>query len=180
MVGLELIEGGLDLPALRVGGGQLGGWGLVVVQQGRDQPVRAGGVAAVLDRVADHPDPDRPGKTIKRPVDVKTGHWCNSNLPAHQYNYAEAVASASNLVSFNGTGSSPVDEAKAHIALGFAYEQLKNRDQVRAQYALGVPDLREPTCSLDNGTDGQLAIVCRGVSRKNGREMSSCIGSGCR
>ena len=38
------------------------------------------------------PDPDRPGKTIKRPVDVITGRWCNSNDPAHQYSYAEAAA----------------------------------------------------------------------------------------
>lgn len=38
------------------------------------------------------PDPDRPGKTIKRPVDVITGHYCNSNDPAHQYTYAEAAA----------------------------------------------------------------------------------------
>ena len=37
-------------------------------------------------------DPDRPGKTIKRPVDVKTGYNCNSNLPAHQYTFAEANA----------------------------------------------------------------------------------------
>src|SRR5450756_2778616 len=43
LVGLELVEGGLDLPALCVGGGQLGCGGLVVVEQGRDQPVRAGG-----------------------------------------------------------------------------------------------------------------------------------------
>ncbi len=39
-----------------------------------------------------YPDPDRPGKTIKRPVDVRTGLWCNSNLPEHQYSFAEAVA----------------------------------------------------------------------------------------
>jgi len=38
------------------------------------------------------PDVDRPGKTIKRPVDVRTGLWCNSNLPSHQYSYAEAAA----------------------------------------------------------------------------------------
>lgn len=37
-------------------------------------------------------DPDRPGKTIKRPVDVRTGLWCNSNLPEHQYTFAEANA----------------------------------------------------------------------------------------
>lgn len=37
-------------------------------------------------------DPDRPGKTIKRPTDVRTGMWCNSNDPAHQYSYAEAAA----------------------------------------------------------------------------------------
>lgn len=39
-----------------------------------------------------YPDPDRPAKTIKRPVDVTTGQWCNSNLPAHQYSFAEANA----------------------------------------------------------------------------------------
>lgn len=38
------------------------------------------------------PDPDRPGKTIKRPTDVATGAWCNSNLPTHQYSHAEAAA----------------------------------------------------------------------------------------
>lgn len=39
-----------------------------------------------------YPDPDRPGKTIKRPVDVRTGLWCNSNASEHQYSYAEAAA----------------------------------------------------------------------------------------
>lgn len=38
------------------------------------------------------PDPDRPGKTIKRPVDVRTGLYCTSKDPAHQYSYAEAAA----------------------------------------------------------------------------------------
>lgn len=38
------------------------------------------------------PDPDRPGKTIKRPTDVRTGLFCNSNLAEHQYSYDEAVA----------------------------------------------------------------------------------------
>jgi len=38
------------------------------------------------------PDPDRPGKTIKRPTDVRTGLWCNSNNPEHQYGYDEAAA----------------------------------------------------------------------------------------
>jgi len=37
-------------------------------------------------------DPDRPGKTIKRPVDVRTGLWCNSNLSEHQYGFDEANA----------------------------------------------------------------------------------------
>lgn len=37
-------------------------------------------------------DPDRPGKTIKRPVDVVTGLWCRVNAPEHQYTYAEAAA----------------------------------------------------------------------------------------
>lgn len=39
-----------------------------------------------------YPDPDRQGKTIKRPIDVRTGLWCNSNLPEHQYTFAEAKA----------------------------------------------------------------------------------------
>lgn len=38
------------------------------------------------------PDPDRPGKTIKRPTDVRTGVYCNSNLAEHQYSYNEAAA----------------------------------------------------------------------------------------
>jgi hypothetical protein len=38
------------------------------------------------------PDPNRLGKTIKRPTDVRTGHHCNSNLPEHQYSYSEAAA----------------------------------------------------------------------------------------
>lgn len=38
------------------------------------------------------PDPDRPAKTIKRPTDVLTGHYCNSNLPQHQYDYATAAS----------------------------------------------------------------------------------------
>lgn len=38
------------------------------------------------------PDPDRPGKTIKRPVDVKSGQWCKAIDPAHQYSYDEAAS----------------------------------------------------------------------------------------
>lgn len=38
------------------------------------------------------PDPDRPGKTIKRPTDVRTGLYCKVNDPAHQYSYDEAAA----------------------------------------------------------------------------------------
>lgn len=38
------------------------------------------------------PDPDRPGKTIKRPTDVRTGHYCKVNDPAHHYSYDEAAA----------------------------------------------------------------------------------------
>lgn len=38
------------------------------------------------------PDPDRPGKTIKRPTDVRTGLFCKVNDPAHQYGYDEAAA----------------------------------------------------------------------------------------
>ena len=33
LMGLELVKGGLDLPALRVGGGQLGCGGLAVIEQ---------------------------------------------------------------------------------------------------------------------------------------------------
>jgi hypothetical protein len=39
-----------------------------------------------------YPDPEKPGKTIKRPTDVRTGAWCDSNNPEHQYPYADAVA----------------------------------------------------------------------------------------
>lgn len=38
------------------------------------------------------PDPDKPGKTIKRPTDVRTGLYCKAIDPAHQYSYAEAAA----------------------------------------------------------------------------------------
>lgn len=38
------------------------------------------------------PDPDRPGKTIKRPVDVRTGLYCKAVDPVHQYGYDEAAA----------------------------------------------------------------------------------------
>ena len=65
LVGLELVEGALDLPALRVGSRQLGCGGRAVIQQGGDQPVRAGRVTSVFDRVADHPDPARvPAGTV--------------------------------------------------------------------------------------------------------------------
>lgn len=37
-------------------------------------------------------DADRPGKTIKRPTDVRSGLYCNSNLAEHQYSYDEAAA----------------------------------------------------------------------------------------
>lgn len=39
-----------------------------------------------------YPDPDRPGKTIKRPTDAKTGHYCKVTDPAHHYTFAEAAA----------------------------------------------------------------------------------------
>jgi hypothetical protein len=38
------------------------------------------------------PDPDRPGKTIKRPTDVRTGYYCKVSDPDHHYSYAEAEA----------------------------------------------------------------------------------------
>jgi hypothetical protein len=38
------------------------------------------------------PDPDRPGKTIKRPVDVKTGFNIAVTNTAHHYTYDEAAA----------------------------------------------------------------------------------------
>lgn len=38
------------------------------------------------------PDPNRPGKMIKRPTDVRTGRRCNAHDPAHQYSYEEAAA----------------------------------------------------------------------------------------
>lgn len=38
------------------------------------------------------PDPDKPGKTIKRPTDVRTGFYCKVNDPAHHYSYDEAAA----------------------------------------------------------------------------------------
>lgn len=37
-------------------------------------------------------DPDRPGKTIKRPTDVRTSLYCNSNLAEHQYTFDDANA----------------------------------------------------------------------------------------
>ena len=37
-------------------------------------------------------DADRPGKTIKRPTDVRSALYCNSNLAEHQYSYDEAAA----------------------------------------------------------------------------------------
>jgi hypothetical protein len=39
-----------------------------------------------------YPDPDRPGKTIKRPTDVRTGLWCKVTDPKHHYTYADAAA----------------------------------------------------------------------------------------
>lgn len=41
------------------------------------------------------PDPDRPGKTTKRPMDVRTGLYCKAVDPAHQYSYVEAAATGS-------------------------------------------------------------------------------------
>ena len=38
------------------------------------------------------PDPDKPGKTIKRPTSVETGYICNAQNEANQYSYAEAFA----------------------------------------------------------------------------------------
>lgn len=39
-----------------------------------------------------YPDEDRPGKTIKRPTDVRTGLWCKVTDQTKHYSYAEAVA----------------------------------------------------------------------------------------
>lgn len=38
------------------------------------------------------PDPDRPGKTIKRPTHAVTGHYCKVNNPASWSDYATAAA----------------------------------------------------------------------------------------
>lgn len=40
------------------------------------------------------PHPEKPGKTIKRPTDAKTGFYCKAIEPAHQYSYAEASEAA--------------------------------------------------------------------------------------
>jgi tetratricopeptide (TPR) repeat protein len=94
-------------------------------------------------------------------------------------NYRQAVSAASNLVASGSAGSPPVDQMKAHTVLGFAYSQLGNGEQARAAYAIGLPDLRNPLCSMEQDPHFRRALVCSGVSRKNGRSMSSCIGVGC-
>ncbi len=93
-------------------------------------------------------------------------------------NYGEAISAASNLVGYGSTGS-PVDQTKAHAVLGFAYSQVGDREQARAAYTIGLPDMRDPSCSMKEGHDLQRALVCTGVSRTSGHEVSSCIGVGC-
>ena len=56
LVGLELIEGCLDLPALGVGTGQFQRGGLAVIQDRGDQPIRPGRLAAVIDGIPNDPD----------------------------------------------------------------------------------------------------------------------------
>lgn len=49
-------------------------------------------------------DPDRPGKTIKRPTDVRTGHYCKVTDPDHHYSYPEAEAALATRVGRHGVG----------------------------------------------------------------------------
>ena len=59
LVGLQLIEGDLDLPPLGVGSGHLGRAHLVGIGQGGEQAVAGGVVLAVVDAVVDDPHQHR-------------------------------------------------------------------------------------------------------------------------
>jgi hypothetical protein len=58
-MGLQLVEGEFDLPALHVGRGQVGGRCLVGVDDGGEQSERIGLAATVIDAELDHPDRQR-------------------------------------------------------------------------------------------------------------------------
>jgi len=94
--------------------------------------------------------------------------------------YDIAIAAGSDLVANNATGPSSEDGMKAHTMLGFAYTQLGNRLQARAEYAVGLPDWRDPSCSMQQHFDAQQVLICSGVSRKSGLKVSLCIGAGCK
>lgn len=104
-----------------------------------------------------YPDPDRPGKTIKRPVDVRTGLWCNSNLPPHQYAYAEAAATGRPIgfvfVEGDGYWFVDVDGALEATPGGYRWSALAN--EVCAMF---------PGAAMEVSQSGTgLHIIGRGV-----------------
>src|SRR5487761_2284414 len=61
LVGLQLVEGGLDLPPLGVGGGEGGGRRRFGIEDRREQAVLLDVVPSVVDRVVDDAQPHRRG-----------------------------------------------------------------------------------------------------------------------
>jgi tetratricopeptide (TPR) repeat protein len=93
-------------------------------------------------------------------------------LAAHSYD--RALTSASKLVAYDRN----VDEKKTHAILGFVYAQLGNKAQADTSYSMSFPDLHQSSCSLESN-NGRWALVCSGVSKKDGRRVLNCVGPGC-
>jgi len=69
-VDLELVEGSLDLPALRVGGSEVEGGDVFVVEDGGEQPVGLVVGATIIDSVVDDPVRCPPVPACRRPSDA--------------------------------------------------------------------------------------------------------------
>ena len=93
--------------------------------------------------------------------------------------YEEATSMAAHIIEDEPSSSRKVSNENAHVALGFASSQLGDIQAAIDAYAIGFPDLRATTCSLEHYQDWGLALVCSGVSRMTGRESHWCMGNGC-
>jgi tetratricopeptide (TPR) repeat protein len=97
-------------------------------------------------------------------------------LAAHRYEKAAEVAQ--DLIAHPDFDDAQVNNAKAHIVLGFANAQLGKGDAAQSAYEMGFPGLREISCAQEDRPGG-IALLCSGLS-KAGKRNSSCIGGGCR
>ena len=80
----EFVEGELDLPALDVGRGQLGGRGHRRVEDRGEQPVTLGVVPAVIQGVVDDPHRDRVGLLVGGGADLREPGVIGQGLQVHR------------------------------------------------------------------------------------------------